>query len=28
VAFSATVKVSDRDETFGFYQRPTKARLV
>lgn len=28
VTFTATVRVSDNDETFGFYQRPTKAALV
>lgn len=28
VAFTATVKASDDDATFGFYSRPTKARLV
>jgi hypothetical protein len=25
---SATVQKSDRDETFGFFERPTKARIV
>lgn len=28
VAFTAAVERSDRDETFGFYKRPTKARLI
>jgi hypothetical protein len=28
VRFTGTVKPSDRDETFGFYTRPTKAALV
>ncbi len=28
VAFTATVRASDDDAAFGFYQRPTKARLV
>jgi hypothetical protein len=28
VSFTATVKKSDRDESFGFFSRPTKAKLV
>lgn len=28
VTFTATVKVSDDDETFGFYSRPVKAELL
>ena len=28
VAFTATVKQSDGDETFGFFSRPTKARYL
>lgn len=28
VTFTATVTTSDRDETFGYFKRPTKAKLV
>lgn len=28
VSFTATVEVSDRDETFGFFKRPTKAERL
>lgn len=28
VEFSATIKVSDKDPKFGFWSRPTKARLI
>jgi len=28
VAFTATVEASDDDETFGFFKRPTKARIA
>lgn len=28
VSFTATVKKSDEDETFGFFSRPTKANLI
>lgn len=28
VSFYATIKVSDRDKTFGFFKRPTKAAVI
>lgn len=28
VVFTATVEVSDKDETFGFFKRPSKAQLI
>lgn len=28
VEFLATIKISDRDDRFGFFNRPTKARIV
>jgi hypothetical protein len=28
VQFNATVTKSDRDETFGFFKRPTKAQFA